>query len=83
MNENAYPLSHPKLQIERRIHELERQLRELKEEDKILQRAIGDREYELNIWKEWLDIVRTYQITDEVRERLIRTQTLRIDPPID
>lgn len=74
---------HPKEQIDGRIQLLERLIQCRSDEISSLQRDLKNYQDEHSIWIEILNIIRTYEVTDEVRERLIRTQTLRIDPPID
>ena len=74
--------SHPKEQIDGRMKVLERHISSLQSDLELLQRDLKNYQDELEIWKEILNIIRTYEVTDEVRERLIQTKTLRIDPPI-
>lgn len=71
---------HPKVQIQRKMDFIKYML--ITEDFTGREDFKKDLEKELEIWKEIIIIIRTYEVTDTVRERLIRTQTLRIDPPI-
>jgi len=72
--------THPKKQIDDKINQLERIIENRQAEISVLSRDLKEYEDELAIWREYQDIVRTYQITDEVRERLIRTKTYINEP---
>ena len=71
---------HPKVQIDGRINQLERLIEERKNEISIITQDLNSYEDELAIWKEIINIIRTYEVTDEVRERLIQTKTYIIEP---
>jgi len=70
-----FPFTHPKIQVETKLGRMEKDLESKMKEFNLLAWQIQDLKEEMEIWKEWLNIVRTYEITDEVRERLIRTDT--------
>jgi len=72
--------NHPKVQIDGRINQLERLIEARSNEISILSRDLKAYMDELAIWKEIVNIIRTYEVTDEVRERLIRTKTYINEP---
>jgi len=75
-----FPFTHPKIQIETKLSRMQESLDSKMKEFNLLAWQIDDLKEEIAIWKEWLDIVRTYEITDEVREKLIKTKTYINEP---